>query len=59
VWIDVGNHDQLRPAAAQLTRELRNDGADVSFHVWPGGHSGPYWNRHFAEYLAFYVNACS
>jgi S-formylglutathione hydrolase FrmB len=58
VWIDVGNHDQLRPAAAQLTRELRNDGDDVSFHVWPGGHDGGYWDAHFADYLRFYADAC-
>jgi enterochelin esterase-like enzyme len=58
IWIDVGNHDALRKAAATLARELRADGADVSFHVWPGNHDGDYWNQHFADYLRFYVDAC-
>ena len=40
VWIDIGDKDQLRPAAAHLARELRARGADVTFHVWPGDHSG-------------------
>jgi predicted esterase len=59
VWIDVGTHDQLRPAATLLARELRRDGADVSFHVWPGAHNGRYWDAHFAQYLRFYAGACS
>jgi S-formylglutathione hydrolase FrmB len=59
VWIDVGGQDELRPADALLARELRARGADVSFHVWPGNHDGDYWNRHFAQYVQFYVDACS
>jgi S-formylglutathione hydrolase FrmB len=58
VWIDVGDRDDLRPAAATLARELEADGADVSFHVWPGNHDGRYWDAHFAEYLRFYADAC-
>jgi predicted esterase len=58
VWIDVGNRDQLRPGATELARELRADGADVTFHVWPGSHNGRYWDAHFAQYLRFYVDAC-
>jgi S-formylglutathione hydrolase FrmB len=59
VWIDVGVQDELRPADALLARELKARGADVSFHVWPGNHDGDYWNAHFAEYVRFYVDACS
>ena len=59
VWLDVGDRDDLRPAVETLARELRDDDADVKLHVWPGNHSGPYWNRHFAEYLDFYAKACS
>lgn len=59
VWIDVGNGDVLRPAARQLADELRADGADVSFHVWPGSHDGQYWDAHFADYLRFYADACA
>jgi predicted esterase len=58
VWIDVGDSDQLRPAVTTYARELQADGADVSFHTWPGAHTIQYWNAHFAEYLRFYVNAC-
>jgi len=58
VWIDVGNHDDLRPAAAKLASELKADGAKISFHVWPGVHDGRYWDAHFAQYLDFYANAC-
>jgi S-formylglutathione hydrolase FrmB len=57
-WIDVGNRDDLRPAAATLARELKADGADVSFHVWPGTHDGSYWDAHFADYLRFYADSC-
>ena len=58
VWIDIGNRDQLRPGAAALAHELEADGADVSFHVWPGEHNGRYWDAHFADYLRFYADAC-
>jgi enterochelin esterase-like enzyme len=59
VWIDVGDRDFLRPGAIELAGELRADGADVSFHVWPGAHNGRYWDAHFAQYLRFYADACS
>jgi enterochelin esterase-like enzyme len=58
VWIDIGNHDYLRPGAEALAHELRADEADVSFHVWPGSHNGRYWDAHFAQYLRFYIGAC-
>jgi len=59
VWIDVGDRDQLRPAAAKLASELRAGGANVTFHVWPGEHNGRYWDAHFAQYLGFYAKACA
>jgi S-formylglutathione hydrolase FrmB len=59
VWIDVGDQDGLRFTAKKLADELRANGAEVSFHMWPGDHSGPYWDRHFADYLDFYADACS
>jgi enterochelin esterase-like enzyme len=58
LWIDVGNHDDLRPAATKLADELKADGAKISFHVWPGIHNGAYWDAHFAQYLQFYADAC-
>ena len=58
VWIDVGSQDLLRGAATTLAHELKADGADVTFHVWPGAHNGRYWDAHFAQYLAFYAKSC-
>ncbi len=58
VWIDVGSRDELRPAATTLADELEEDGADVTFHVWPGAHDGRYWDAHFRDYLDFYADAC-
>jgi S-formylglutathione hydrolase FrmB len=59
VWIDAGDQDALKPPDVLLGRELRARGADVSFRHWPGGHDGRYWDQHFADYLKFYVDACS
>jgi S-formylglutathione hydrolase FrmB len=59
VWIDVGGSDFLRTAVKKLAKELEAHGADVTFHVWPGGHEGQYWDKHFAAYLRFYADACS
>jgi len=58
VWIDVGDHDELRPADRLLAKELKARGADVTFHIWPGSHDGDYWNKHFDEYVKFYADAC-
>jgi poly(3-hydroxybutyrate) depolymerase len=58
VWIDIGGQDELRPGASKLARELRARGADISFHMWPGAHTGEYWDAHFAQYLRFYADAC-
>jgi predicted esterase len=58
VWLDVGDHDALRPEVTRLANELKHDGADVTFHVWPGSHEGRYWDAHFADYLKFYADAC-
>jgi predicted esterase len=59
VWIDFGNRDQLGPAASELALELLRDDADVSFHIWPGNHTGSYWDAHFGDYLRFYASACA
>jgi enterochelin esterase-like enzyme len=59
VWIDIGDSDDLRPAAAKLARELEAHDGSVSFQVWPGGHDGQYWDAHFDEYLKFYADACA
>ena len=48
----------LRPGASRLARELKADGAKISYHTWPGAHTGEYWDAHFAQYLRFYADAC-
>jgi S-formylglutathione hydrolase FrmB len=58
VWIDIGNHDYLRPGVEALAQELKADGANVKFHVWPGMHNSRYWDAHFTQYLRFYVDSC-
>src|SRR6266480_4307882 len=36
VWIDVGTEDPFREADSVLAGELRADGEQVTFQVWPG-----------------------
>ena len=55
VWIDVGNQDPFASADSELARILREHGQKVTFHSWPGAHSGSYWNKHVAAYLRFYA----
>lgn len=57
VWIDVGNRDPFASADAELVRVLREHGQKVTFHTWPGAHSGSYWNKHVAAYLRFYATS--
>jgi enterochelin esterase-like enzyme len=53
VWMDVGTDDPFRAADAALARKV-----GASFHVWPGDHSGGYWQSHMARYLRFYADSC-
>jgi len=57
VWIDVGDHDPFVSADSELARVLRGHGQKIAFHVWPGSHSGSYWNKHVDRYLRFYAEA--
>lgn len=57
VWIDVGDQDPFVSADSELARVLRRQGQKITFHVWPGSHSGSYWNAHAAAYLRFYADA--
>ncbi len=58
VWLDVGTEDPFLQADTALAKELRADGANITFHVWPGPHGSSYWHRHIDEYLRFYTRAC-
>jgi S-formylglutathione hydrolase FrmB len=57
VWIDVGNEDPFVSADTELARALRQRGQKISFHIWPGSHSGSYWNPRVDRYLRFYADA--
>jgi S-formylglutathione hydrolase FrmB len=57
VWIDSGSADPFHDADAALVRLLEGNGVAVTYHVWPGGHTGSYWHAHMAAYLAFYAAA--
>jgi S-formylglutathione hydrolase FrmB len=59
VWIDGGVSDPFFDADAAFVSLLQGRGVQVSYHVWPGGHTASYWNAHMAEYLRFYVSALS
>ena len=41
----------------EVAAALRANGAEISFHIWAGGHSGEYWRSHYADYLRFYARA--
>jgi S-formylglutathione hydrolase FrmB len=58
VWIDVGTDDPFRAADTLLAERLREQDERLVFHIWPGSHGGGYWQRHMAQYLRFYADAC-
>jgi len=55
VLVDVGRTDGFRFADEQLANDLRAHGANVTFRLEPGGHSG--WRSRMDRYLRFYANA--
>jgi S-formylglutathione hydrolase FrmB len=57
VWIDGGTSDPFRTADADFVALLRSRHVRVTYHVWPGGHTGSYWNSHMAAYLRLYASA--
>ena len=57
VWIDAGGQDPFFSSDSELVRVLREHRQKVTFHTWPGSHSGAYWNKHAGQYLRFYADA--
>ncbi len=55
VWIDGGDRDPFRQSDAAFVSLVRAHGARVTYHVWPGGHEGAYWDAHMPAYLRFYA----
>jgi S-formylglutathione hydrolase FrmB len=54
ISIDVGDADPWRGNAEAFHDELTGLAISHSWHLWPGGHSGPYWATHLPDYLRFY-----
>jgi poly(3-hydroxybutyrate) depolymerase len=57
LWIDVGGDDPFRAGDEAFAAALRDGGASVQSHAWPGRHEGDYWRAHIARYLRFYADA--
>jgi S-formylglutathione hydrolase FrmB len=55
IWIDRGDEDPFGPGDAMMVSALRAEGADVTSHVWPGGHEIGYWDSHWADYFRWYA----
>jgi enterochelin esterase-like enzyme len=57
IWNDYGDEDWFVPGNAAFVSALGAGGADLTDHVWPGGHDSAYWDAHWPEYLRFYADA--
>jgi S-formylglutathione hydrolase FrmB len=58
IWVDAGDQDPFRHTGLdEFAEALRADGAEISFHIWPGTHGGEYWRSHWEDYLRFYARA--
>jgi S-formylglutathione hydrolase FrmB len=57
IWNDAGKEDPFLVSDVQLVEALEAGSADVSSHVWPGGHDQDYWDEHWLAYLRFYADA--
>ncbi len=52
LWLDGGDRDPFLRADRTLAGAL-----GIRMRVWPGGHDGGYWQRHYRDYLRFYARA--
>lgn len=57
IWNDYGDEDWFVAGNAAFVSALRSGGADLTAHVWPGGHDNAYWDAHWPEYLQFYADS--
>ncbi len=55
ILVDVGKTDGFRWNDQKLADDLRAHGADVTFRLQQGGHSG--WRSRMGQYLSFYASA--
>ena len=52
LWLDGGDADPFRASDRVFAHSL-----GIRFRVWPGGHDGHYWQRHYRDYLRVYARA--
>jgi enterochelin esterase-like enzyme len=57
VWNDYGDQDWFVAGNSAFVSALNTGDADLTAHVWPGGHDAAYWDAHWPAYLRFYANA--
>lgn len=55
IWVDRGEDDFLFEGIDYFVDMLEEYGIPHEFHLWPGDHSGVYWQAHVADYLAWYA----
>lgn len=55
IWLDRGEDDFLFEGIDYFVDMLEENGIPHEFHLWPGDHSGAYWQAHVADYLAWYA----
>ena len=55
LWMDVGRADPFRSVDADVAGMLKRRDRDISWHLWPGGHGGEYFDRHVDDYLRWYA----
>jgi enterochelin esterase-like enzyme len=56
IWNDYGNEDWFVTGNAAFVASLERGNADLTAHVWPGGHEVAYWYAHYPAYLRFYAD---
>ena len=52
LWLDSGRLDPFRRSDQVFANAL-----GIRLRLWPGGHDGSYWGRHYRDYLRFYARA--
>jgi enterochelin esterase-like enzyme len=55
IWVDRGENDYLYQDIDFFVSVLVDNEIPHEFHIWPGAHTGEYWQAHAADYLAWYA----
>ncbi len=57
LWLDIGEQDtEWRPRTEELRDVFTQRKANLTWHLWPGGHGGEYWIAHVKDYLNFFTS---